>query len=250
MKFIRAGEPKVQIVGQTGAYGLTMEHWAETQGHPSFQFDSATEADAITEFGGRVCYMSFTDMRPPEPGLTRNETYIKNIIKVGHGSVLEHVSWNFIISGVDRNLTHELVRHRAGVAYSQLSTRYAPPDTLVVPARIFDAGGEELAGWLARAKAQFDAYKDMMGNEKKKDLREDAMAQLPGSIETKLLFTANARALRHIMYMRGSLGAKKDIRALAVKLFDLVGHHKVFGGIWKREDPEKGFHLVVDNPKV
>ena len=49
---------------------------------------------------------------------------IGHILEVGHGSVLEHAAWNMIFTGVSRSLTHELVRHRAGWAYSQLSQRY------------------------------------------------------------------------------------------------------------------------------
>ena len=43
---------------------------------------------------------------------------------VGHGSVLEHAVWNFIIAGVNRSYTHELIRHRTGFGYSQFSQRY------------------------------------------------------------------------------------------------------------------------------
>ncbi len=39
-------------------------------------------------------------------------------------SVLEHGVWNLLLTGISRSLTHELVRHRAGWAYSQLSQRY------------------------------------------------------------------------------------------------------------------------------
>src|SRR5712692_10422628 len=58
----------------------------------------------------------------PRPG--GNATYLSHILEVGHGSVLEHGVWNFIFTGVSRSLTHELIRHRAGWGYSQLSQRY------------------------------------------------------------------------------------------------------------------------------
>ena len=38
--------------------------------------------------------------------------------------MLEHAVWNLLFTGVSRSLTHELVRHRAGMGYSQLSQRY------------------------------------------------------------------------------------------------------------------------------
>src|SRR5262245_18719402 len=58
----------------------------------------------------------------PRPG--GNEAYLKHILEVGHGSVLEHAVWNFLVVGVSRSLTHELIRHRVGLSPSQLSQRY------------------------------------------------------------------------------------------------------------------------------
>src|SRR4029077_16419028 len=49
--------------------------------------------------------------------------YLQHIIDVGHGSVLEHAVWSFVITGVSRSFTHELIRHRH-FSYSQLSQRY------------------------------------------------------------------------------------------------------------------------------
>ena len=58
----------------------------------------------------------------PRPG--GNSAYIQHIKETGHGSVLEHAVWSLIFTDVSRSLTHELVRHRAGVGYSQLRQRY------------------------------------------------------------------------------------------------------------------------------
>src|SRR3954452_24741709 len=49
---------------------------------------------------------------------------ISNVIESGHGSTIEHVVFTFGISGVSRTLSHQLVRHRAGVAFDQQSQRY------------------------------------------------------------------------------------------------------------------------------
>lgn len=80
---------------------------------------AASDAEKIPELAGRLCYMSF---ERPRPG--GNRAYLEHILQTAHGSVLEHASWGFIFTGVSRSLTHELVRHRAGFAYSQLSQRY------------------------------------------------------------------------------------------------------------------------------
>src|SRR5215212_6415429 len=49
---------------------------------------------------------------------------ISNVIESGHGSTIEHVVFTFALSGVSRTLSHQLVRHRAGVAFDQQSQRY------------------------------------------------------------------------------------------------------------------------------
>src|SRR3989442_12555439 len=66
---------------------------------------------------GRVCYMSYGK------GRKTSREFIQHIIDVGHGSVLEHGVWSFLITGVSRSFTHELIRHRH-FSYSQLSQPY------------------------------------------------------------------------------------------------------------------------------
>ena len=84
------------------------------------------QAELLVEFGGRSCYRSW------EPGLNPNvrkirtdqREYFANILRSGHGSVLEHANYSFALRNVSRVFTHELVRHRAGSAFSQESLRY------------------------------------------------------------------------------------------------------------------------------
>lgn len=85
----------------------------------TWESDSEIGAEVLSEVAGRTCYLSFAK---PRPG--GNEGYLQHIKEVRHGSVLEHAVWSFMITGVSRTLTHEFVRHRAGLAYSQLSQRY------------------------------------------------------------------------------------------------------------------------------
>ena len=83
-----------------------------------FTTDTQAAAEILAEIAGRTCYMSFGK------GRKSNQEYIDNILVSKHGSVLEHAVWCLLITGVSRALTHELVRHRAGFGYSQLSQRY------------------------------------------------------------------------------------------------------------------------------
>lgn len=108
MNIIR--EPKVYLIGspkfETGdAYRALNDMGFK----PSLDLWTQ-DAEEIVEMAGRTCYQSY--------GKGRNhEAFFENILESGHGSVLEHVVWNFLFTGVSRSLTHELIRHRAGWAY-------------------------------------------------------------------------------------------------------------------------------------
>ena len=93
--------------------------FAEPAHLPVQWMGEGTDGERLAEFAGRLCYMS---QRTPASRSTRD--YLENIKKQGHGSVLEHASYSLLLEGISRSLTHELVRHRAGFAYSQLSQRY------------------------------------------------------------------------------------------------------------------------------
>ena len=89
----------------------------------------ADDSNAIIEVSARLCYMSF--------GRGRRDIadFIHNLLSSKDGSVFEHVNYGFVFTGVSRSLTHELVRHRAGFAYSQRSQRYVDEtEGLVRPA--------------------------------------------------------------------------------------------------------------------
>jgi thymidylate synthase (FAD) len=111
-------EPAVYLVGKQVIEDRELDRFLTDHG-VSWESDSEIAAEVLTETAGRTCYMSFAK---PRPG--GNSAYLTHIKEVGHGSVLEHAVWNFVFTGVSRSLTHELVRHRAGWAYSQLSQRY------------------------------------------------------------------------------------------------------------------------------
>ena len=91
--------------------------------HINWRSDSEVAGEALAEFAGRLCYLSFGADAGLEgghrtiPGRTTNQAYLANILNTKHGSVLEHAVWSFLLEGISRSLTHELVRHRAGMGY-------------------------------------------------------------------------------------------------------------------------------------
>src|SRR6516225_8066446 len=111
-------EPTVYLVGRQVVNDAEIDRFLADHG-VAWQTDTEQAGESLTEIAGRLCYMSFAR---PRPG--GNQAYLGHILEVGHGSVLEHAVWSFIFTGISRSCSHELVRHRAGWAYSQLSQRY------------------------------------------------------------------------------------------------------------------------------
>jgi thymidylate synthase (FAD) len=93
----------------------------------------------------------------PRPG--GNAAYLGHIKEVGHGSVLEHSVWSLVFTGVSRSLTHELVRHRAGMSYSQLSQRYVDESVAeYVEPDVIAADPELHEVWVSAVAASHAAY--------------------------------------------------------------------------------------------
>lgn len=208
--------------------------------HIDWRSDSEVPAEVLTEFGGRLCYLSFgkgeLDGHKTIGGRPRNADYLENILKVAHGSVVEHAGWSILIEGVSRSLTHELVRHRAGVSLSQLSQRYVDESQVafVLPPEI-KPGSRAYYLFEESCEAALDSYRDLLrvlteqltGSEEKQTMlrkraRQAARSVLPNAAETKLVLTGNARSFRHILEMRGAEGADMEIRRFAVKLARLL----------------------------
>lgn len=195
----------------------------------------------LCKFAGQTCYMSFG------PNRTKNSEaykYIDNIIKSGHGSVLEHANYSFLIYGVSRSLTHELVRHRAGMAYSQLSQRYVSGKVLRFVERPeyqkdsflhtefkiridnFANKYERLADYLLKQQKEWLEAVKIPGQEGvytrtelRKKVQQCSRSLLPNETETVLVCTGNVRAWRNILEQRGSEHAEIEINRLAYKLY-------------------------------
>jgi thymidylate synthase (FAD) len=207
-----------------------------------FTTDSQVAAEILNELAGRTCYMSFGK------GRKSNQEYLENILSSKHGSVLEHAVWNFLITGVSRALTHELVRHRAGFAYSQLSQRYVDEsDARYVVPPLYQESPELRAKWehtiellraayeeLAEMTVRYvqEKHPEMAPRDRRKWARQAARSILPNACETKIFVTGNSRAWRHFLEQRGSPHADTEIRLLAVEI----------GRVLKRESP----HLFHD----
>jgi thymidylate synthase (FAD) len=190
----------------------------------------ATDGERLAEYAGRICYMSQAN-----PAKRSTAEYLENIKKQGHGSVLEHAVYVLLIEGISRSCSHELVRHRAGFGYSQLSQRYVDESraAFVVPPAIL--GDEKLeAEWLAQVTTAQEAYVRaveglMQKHEwvadkvhRRKMAREAARSVLPNATETKIIVSANARAWRTMLELRCGEGAEQEIRRMAIAVLRLL----------------------------
>ncbi|MBC8086204.1 MAG: FAD-dependent thymidylate synthase [Phycisphaerae bacterium] len=192
----------------------------------------ATDGERLAEFAGRLCYMSQAN-----PAHRETRDYIENIKKQAHGSVLEHANYSLLIEGVSRSLTHELVRHRAGFAYSQVSQRYVDETaaTFVMPPAVIGDDALEQR-WTTQVNGALATYVEMVEKlmtryswiddkvQRRKMAREAARSVLPNSTETKIVVTANARAWRTMLELGSSEGADVEMRRLAVLLIRLLQH--------------------------
>ena len=222
-------EPAVYLVGRQLVDQAALDRFLSDHG-VSWQTDTEVAAEHLSEVAGRICYMSFAR---PRPG--GNKAYLDHILEVGHGSVLEHAVWNFVFTGVSRSLTHELIRHRAGLGYSQLSQRYVDESVAeYVEPDAIAADPELHALWLDAVAHAHRAYLRLVEKlaersreepdrtARRKLARQAARSVLPNATETKIFVTANARALRHFIEMRGSRHAEPEIRRLAVKVLEVM----------------------------
>ncbi len=190
----------------------------------------ASDGEKLAEFAGRLCYMS---QRNPASRQTRE--YLENIKRQGHGSVLEHANYSVLAEGISRSLTHELVRHRAGWGYSQLSQRYVDESEaqFVIPPAIIDDPALEKA-WKSQMETAQKVYVELVDQlmeryswvadkvHRRKMAREAARGVLPNSTETKIVMTGNARAWRTMLELRSSEGAEMEIRRFAVAALRLM----------------------------
>ena len=252
-------EPMVYVLGRQTVNDAEIDRFLGDHG-VAWQTDTEVAGEHLVETAGRICYMSFAK---PRPG--GNQAYIGHILEVGHGSVLEHAVWNLLFTGISRSLTHELIRHRAGFGYSQLSQRYVDESIAEYVEPDCIADDPELHQlWLETVAHTHQAYMKLtekllkvFESEPEKTLRrklarQAARSVLPNATETKIFVTANARALRHFIELRGNRHAETEIRKLAIAVLKLmqVEAPNLFGDYQLVPLPDGTFEATTQHRKV
>ncbi|MCU0482741.1 MAG: FAD-dependent thymidylate synthase [Chloroflexi bacterium] len=154
-----------------------------------------------------------------EVDVTKQRRLITGVIESGHGSTIEHIVFTFGISGVSRTLSHQLVRHRAGVAFDQQSQRYVQfrGAATMTPATIAEAGPDLRDRFEEQVAGSLATYADLLAAGIP---GEDARFVFPNATRTNLVMTANLRALIHMSGLRLCTMAQWEIR----RLFQLIRH--------------------------
>lgn len=155
------------------------------------------DPDALCAFAAHICYSTAPFDTAKVSGILRT------VRSNGHLSVIEHAVFTFLVEGLSRAASHQLVRHRLA-SYSQQSLRFTKAKaTFVSPP------GQDFSSFYAQA---YSEYQHLLADGV---AEEDARYVLPQGIASRLVVTMNARELRHFFELRCCLRAQFEIRALA-----------------------------------
>jgi len=256
-------EPKVFKIAETTINreaikeflkGIGAEDWLEKQDWlrpgPRGELD---EGAILIEIAGRTCYRSFgVGLNPNVTRIRENRRdYLTNVISKGDGSTLEHSGASWIFADVSRVFTHELVRHRAGVAISQESLRYVRPKEL----RMTLVPGSELARLenlddVTRALEDLERryfeladriIQPQMKFDEKKGWTSALRRALPDGIATNIVWSANHRTMRWVLEMRTAPSAEVEMRFVIDKMGQILQRdHPDLYGDFKRIPHEDG----------
>lgn len=207
---------RVKLIAKT----ITVDNIPGYNVHPDNQF-YPTDADDLAEQAGRLCYEAWVRLNPKT---VTNQGYIKNILDLGHYSVLEHSSASFYIDGVTRAFLLELERHRH-LSYSVVSQRYVPGSRFgFVMHPVLELLGDETKARIAELdmiahKLYDDIIVELLpklegtGELHKigKIARGAARNVLPEGTETRLLVSGNMRAWLEVLWKRITPSADQEI---------------------------------------
>ncbi len=212
---------------------------------------------AVAKFAGQLCYLSFGS------GRTKNvdaKKYFDNIKESKHGSVLEHANYTLLVWGIDRSCTHEIVRHRAGFGFSQVSQRYVSGKTLRFVERPEYQDHQELhfefeksieraaVEYNRRCEALTGIGSGLSPTEARKAKNQAARAVLPNETEAPIVITANVRAWRHFIDVRGNKHADLPIRGVALAVLQKL--REVTPILFDDYEVVPGVGAVARYPKV
>lgn len=251
-------EPRLYVLSRPVFDQREIRKFSRAESIKWTQTARATDAERMIEFAGRICYMSFGKYQSPKS----TNQFIQHLIRQGHDSVLEHASWTFLLTGVSRAFTHQMVRHRIGFSFSQLSQQYHDErDARFVVPKEVRSNPAVMKRWIRLIKELRQAYNSisrelqgtsndgLLPKETLRSVRSAARSILPNATETKIVFTANGRSLRHFLAMRGAIVGDMEMRRVSALMFSCLGKEApaLLTG-FEMLTYEDGFPLIAQKP--
>ena len=159
----------------------------------------------------RTCYNS---MNKSDNLGEKDKALIRKIIKMGHTSTLEHITYVWRIHNISRVTLAQLTRHRHA-SYSVQSHRYTTPTDFVMPPSMQKLVDDNYTKE-SIMHCVWDLYETLVDGGIPK---EDARYFLPQAITTNLIMTINARSLRNFFHLRLDPKAQWEIRTLSENMY-------------------------------
>jgi thymidylate synthase (FAD) len=251
-------EPQVELICRPSVDLDALERYLKTVGGDSWlamrkEQGELNNGQLLVEAAGRACYRSWTEGLNPNVTRIRKEQaeYFINILRSGHGSVLEHANYTFVLWDVSRVMTHELVRHRAGSAFSQESLRFVRlndigfriPESLEPMRERIVHIVETLEEFQIAAAEEFGLDEEGIPFHQKKEITSAMRRLAPEGLSTMIIWTANVRTLRHTIAARTDPGAEEELRLVFNKIGTIMkqeapllfGDFEVVDGAWVTE---------------
>jgi thymidylate synthase (FAD) len=256
---MRDTTPQVELIARPSVDLEALERYLKTVGGEEWlemrseQEDGLNPGQLLIEAAGRACYRSWKEGLNPNVKRVRKDQgeYFINILRSGHGSVLEHANYSFILWDVSRIFTHEIVRHRAGSAFSQESMRFVRikdmgfriPDSLESLRPQIIQILETLEDFQISAADHFGLDEEGVPFHDKKEITSAMRRLAPEGISTMIIWTANVRTLRHVIQARTDPGAEEELRYVFNKIGMIMkeeapllfGDFVVEDGAWKTD---------------
>lgn len=229
--------PETYFVGHSVINRLEMERYLKDSGNEEFletmraaSVQGLSDGEILCSFYAKLCYASLTLGHNDNISRVRDiPDNLRACWEQGHGSVWEHVNLNFVVRNCSRVLTHELVRHRVGTAFSQTSGRYVRGDSVdIVFDPILDPVRELIENLQWTIENGYKKMVKLMGLDgmtdfgRKKKITSALRRLLPNGQSNEIGFSVNLRSLRHIVQLRTSRFAEWEIRLIFGQIYRLV----------------------------
>lgn len=255
--------PKVYFVGYTEMHEPEVERFLRETGNEDFlksiaaaRAEGISSAEILCSMFGKLCYRALS------LGHNANVTRVRDIpdnirgtFDQGHGSVFEHVGFNFVITDCSRVFTHELVRHRIGTAFSQTSGRYCRIenlrmvwDPILDPVKdLFEKALWDIENTVYLAECRLGLRKPPEGFPRvtpdtwvaiqhddprikwvpdnsfdfttRKKITSALRRIAPNGQDNEIAFSVNLRSLRHTILMRTAGYAEWEIRVVFAEIY-------------------------------